>query len=394
MRLQYGLGTVDGAHRGPLLARARRGALPRARGPARALRRDAQRPERRARRRVSVRSLRLPRRRGSRSTRTTRRSARRSTGGCGTSAGERGRAGPAPRGARRAHEHAVRRPDGDGPAGLRPAERRGPLLRRRATRSGSTSTSRVQVLADAGADAGLGRRRAAAAELWLLSRPMLTIPLVEQLKRRGLFSLHAGAAARDGRALAAPRAERLRQVDARARARRRRLGLHGRRHGLPRTARPAGARRSPTRSTCRRESRSWFPALGTRRRAAATAGRSTGCGSRTCSAADVADGGHAGGARVPRRRAPSDRARSAADPRPRRCSSSLRTSCSPSRESSQAHLDALGELVRLGARAPADHRPRLRRARPRARRTAGAETQKGRPPRCSAETAPLRVLVG
>ena len=35
--------------------------------------------------------------------------------------------------------------------------------------------------------------------LWLLSRPLLTLPLLEQMKRRGRYGVHAGAVARDGR---------------------------------------------------------------------------------------------------------------------------------------------------------------------------------------------------
>ena len=41
-------------------------------------------------------------------------------------------------------------------------------------------------------------------ELWLLSRPLFTIPFVEAAKRHGLFSLHASAAALDGRVLVMP----------------------------------------------------------------------------------------------------------------------------------------------------------------------------------------------
>ena len=40
-----------------------------------------------------------------------------------------------------------------------------------------------------------------AQELWLLSHPMLTLPLLEQLKRRGLYSVHAAGVSRAGRAL-------------------------------------------------------------------------------------------------------------------------------------------------------------------------------------------------
>jgi hypothetical protein len=52
---------------------------------------------------------------------------------------------------------------------------------------------------------GLGRTRVwavdVAAEQWRLSHPLLTLSLIEQLKRRGLFSLHAAGVARQGRAL-------------------------------------------------------------------------------------------------------------------------------------------------------------------------------------------------
>lgn len=41
-------------------------------------------------------------------------------------------------------------------------------------------------------------------DLWLLSHPLFTIPLMEMLKRRGLFGLHAGGIARNGRALLLP----------------------------------------------------------------------------------------------------------------------------------------------------------------------------------------------
>lgn len=41
-------------------------------------------------------------------------------------------------------------------------------------------------------------------DLWLLSHPLFTIPLAESLKRRGLYHLHAGGLARNGRALLLP----------------------------------------------------------------------------------------------------------------------------------------------------------------------------------------------
>ncbi len=56
---------------------------------------------------------------------------------------------------------------------------------------------------------GQGRARASAAgmeeeDLWSLSHPLFTLPLVELLKRRGLYGLHAGGVCRDGRALLLP----------------------------------------------------------------------------------------------------------------------------------------------------------------------------------------------
>lgn len=44
---------------------------------------------------------------------------------------------------------------------------------------------------------------AARGDLWLLSRPLLTLPLVELLKRRGVYSVHAAAVVLDGRAVVA-----------------------------------------------------------------------------------------------------------------------------------------------------------------------------------------------
>jgi hypothetical protein len=45
------------------------------------------------------------------------------------------------------------------------------------------------------------RTRACPEDTWLLSHPLLTLPLIETLRRRGLFNIHAAGAARNGRAL-------------------------------------------------------------------------------------------------------------------------------------------------------------------------------------------------
>ena len=42
------------------------------------------------------------------------------------------------------------------------------------------------------------------ADPWLLSRPLFTLPLIELLKRRGRFSVHAAGVASDGRAILLP----------------------------------------------------------------------------------------------------------------------------------------------------------------------------------------------
>ncbi len=54
-----------------------------------------------------------------------------------------------------------------------------------------------------------GRARASAIQLeeedlWSLSHPLFTLPLVELLKHQGLYGLHAGGVCRDGRALLLP----------------------------------------------------------------------------------------------------------------------------------------------------------------------------------------------
>jgi hypothetical protein len=61
---------------------------------------------------------------------------------------------------------------------------------------------RLRVLAEPGA----GRVRFAVGELepediWILSHPLLSVPMMEMLKRRGLFGVHAAGAALGGRAL-------------------------------------------------------------------------------------------------------------------------------------------------------------------------------------------------
>ena len=64
---------------------------------------------------------------------------------------------------------------------------------------------RLRVLCEPGS----GRARASAAgmeeeDLWSLSHPLFTLPLVELLKRRGLYGLHAGGVCKGGKALLLP----------------------------------------------------------------------------------------------------------------------------------------------------------------------------------------------
>jgi hypothetical protein len=63
--------------------------------------------------------------------------------------------------------------------------------------------SRVRVLADPSTAVPPATVRSSSAEqdVWLLSRPLFTLPLVELLKRRGLYSVHAGGVAVDERAI-------------------------------------------------------------------------------------------------------------------------------------------------------------------------------------------------
>jgi hypothetical protein len=61
---------------------------------------------------------------------------------------------------------------------------------------------RVRVLCDPGQGrAVVSVLEAELGELWLASHPMFTLPLVEMLKRRGLYSVHAAGLALDGRAV-------------------------------------------------------------------------------------------------------------------------------------------------------------------------------------------------
>jgi hypothetical protein len=64
---------------------------------------------------------------------------------------------------------------------------------------------RLRVLCEPGAGrVRLSARPVQGDDLWLLSHPLFTIPLAESVKRRGLYHLHAGGLARDGRALLLP----------------------------------------------------------------------------------------------------------------------------------------------------------------------------------------------
>lgn len=63
-------------------------------------------------------------------------------------------------------------------------------------------SSRVRVLADVPSGrVTVSIREASPRETWLPSHPFFTLPLVEMLKRHGLFSVHAGGVASDGRAV-------------------------------------------------------------------------------------------------------------------------------------------------------------------------------------------------
>lgn len=61
---------------------------------------------------------------------------------------------------------------------------------------------RLRVLADPGAGrVGFVVGEVEGEELWILSHPLLSVPMMEVLKRRGLFGVHAAGAALSGRAL-------------------------------------------------------------------------------------------------------------------------------------------------------------------------------------------------
>jgi hypothetical protein len=64
---------------------------------------------------------------------------------------------------------------------------------------------RLRVLCEAREGRAVASASALAEEdLWSLSHPLFTLPLVELVKRRGLFGLHAGGVCRDGKALLLP----------------------------------------------------------------------------------------------------------------------------------------------------------------------------------------------
>ena len=64
---------------------------------------------------------------------------------------------------------------------------------------------RVRVLSEPlGGHTEVSYVRAQRDNLWLLSRPMFTLPLIETLKRRGLYNLHAAGLCKNGRALLLP----------------------------------------------------------------------------------------------------------------------------------------------------------------------------------------------
>jgi len=64
---------------------------------------------------------------------------------------------------------------------------------------------RVRVVCEPGARrVAISVRPSEASNLWLLSRPMFTLPMLELAKRHGLYGLHAAAAARNGRGLLLP----------------------------------------------------------------------------------------------------------------------------------------------------------------------------------------------
>ena len=92
---------------------------------------------------------------------------------------------------------------------------------------------RVRVRCDAASgQAQTSIARMEAAGLWLLSHPLVTMPLMEMSKHRGLFSVHAASAAIDGYP-DLPRRQRLRKIYPGPGPSPRRLGSAGRRHAFP-----------------------------------------------------------------------------------------------------------------------------------------------------------------
>lgn len=98
-------------------------------------------------------------------------------------------------------EHAVQRPGGRGRPVYEPPEGEVTYFEAEDVLY-IDYVDRVRVLCAAGgasvATSALASERDS---LWLLSRPLFTLPLVELLKRRGLYSVHAAGLAADGQAI-------------------------------------------------------------------------------------------------------------------------------------------------------------------------------------------------
>jgi hypothetical protein len=100
--------------------------------------------------------------------------------------------------------HAVERPPGDGRPVYDPPA--GEVLHFPAADAFFIDyADRVRVLCEPAAGrVVVSYRSGEAANLWLLSRPMFTLPMLELAKRADRFGLHAAAVARDGRGLLLP----------------------------------------------------------------------------------------------------------------------------------------------------------------------------------------------